>query len=239
MVARRLDEVGPGAREVGPVQPAGELGPGHDRVGVHAHRRAADEGAGRVGVDVGLALGDRLGLAPLLGAGRVTAAQHPLDLVLEFLVHPRAVLGAPLRTCRRTGLRSRSRCLLSRARPVRRTGQSSCSAPGLCTAVPPLFSLSTSYCGSSSLARTVRPDASVSSVIFRSTVPSAVAAVAVPGDVVALRELVGHRRPPSRRRSVLPCPARAGGRAHTSPVPITRSGRDLTPRGSGSGRFVT
>src|SRR5689334_12971623 len=52
--------------------------------------------------------------------------------------------------------------------------QSFVSAPGLCTASPPLFSLVTRYCGSSFDARTVRPAASVSSVIFFSTVPSAV-----------------------------------------------------------------
>src|SRR4051812_14575961 len=54
------------------------------------------------------------------------------------------------------------------------SGQSSCRAPGLWTAVPPLLSLFTSYWGSSALARTFRPAASVSFVIFRWTVPSAV-----------------------------------------------------------------
>ena len=48
------------------------------------------------------------------------------------------------------------------------------SASGLCTAVPPDFSLRTRYCGSSSDAATVRPPASVRSVILRSTVPTAV-----------------------------------------------------------------
>ncbi len=44
----------------------------------------------------------------------------------------------------------------------------------MCTASPPDFSLLTRYCGSSFDARTVRPAASVSSVIFFSTTPSAV-----------------------------------------------------------------
>ena len=56
----------------------------------------------------------------------------------------------------------------------RRSRESFFSAPGLWTASPPLFSLFTRYCGSSFDARTVRPAASVSSVIFFSTVPSAV-----------------------------------------------------------------
>ena len=45
------------------------------------------------------------------------------------------------------------------------------SASGLWTASPPLLSLLTRYCGSSSDARTVRPAASVSLVIFFSTTP--------------------------------------------------------------------
>src|SRR3712207_9082335 len=59
----------PVAREVRPVQPAGQLGAGDDGVLGHAHRHAPDEGALGAAVDVGVAL--RLGfhLAPLLGAG--------------------------------------------------------------------------------------------------------------------------------------------------------------------------
>src|SRR5215204_1060096 len=45
------------------------------------------------------------------------------------------------------------------------------SAEGLCTASPPPFSLRTRYCGSSGEALTVRPPASVSEVILRSTTP--------------------------------------------------------------------
>ena len=44
----------------------------------------------------------------------------------------------------------------------------------MCTAVPPDFSLRTRYCGSSWEALTFRPAASVSSVIFFSTLPTAV-----------------------------------------------------------------
>src|SRR5688572_7930510 len=48
----------------------------------------------------------------------------------------------------------------------------SCSAPGLINALFPILLLSTSYCGSSLLALTLRPPASVSDVISRLTVPS-------------------------------------------------------------------
>src|SRR3569833_4194343 len=73
----------------------------------------------------------------------------------------------------------RTRCSRSPMPPVLllepgRAGHFRCRAAGLCTAVLPLLSLSTSYCGASPLARTVRPAASVSSVIFLCTVPSAV-----------------------------------------------------------------
>src|SRR3954447_14989734 len=58
------------------------------------------------------------------------------------------------------------------ARPMRaRRAQRRLSADGLCTASPPPFSLRTRYCGSSSEALTVRPAASVSEVILRSTTP--------------------------------------------------------------------
>src|SRR5215208_6423005 len=46
-------------------------------------------------------------------------------------------------------------------------------ADGLCTASPPDFSLRTRYCGSSSEALTLRPAASVSEEILRSTWPTA------------------------------------------------------------------
>ncbi|WP_444544046.1 serine hydrolase domain-containing protein [Planomonospora parontospora] len=48
-----------------------------------------------------------------------------------------------------------------------------CSADGLCTAVRPLLSLRTRYCGSSAEAFTVRPASSVRFVIFFSTFPEA------------------------------------------------------------------
>jgi hypothetical protein len=47
------------------------------------------------------------------------------------------------------------------------------SADGLCTASPLPDSLRTRYCGFPSDARTARPAASVSEVIFRNTVPVA------------------------------------------------------------------
>src|SRR3569833_1586262 len=70
----------------------------------------------------------------------------------------------------------RTRCSRSPMPPVLllepgRAGHIRCRAAGLCTAVLLLFFL---YCGSSPLARTVRPAASVSSVNFLCTVPSAV-----------------------------------------------------------------
>src|SRR4051794_41585391 len=50
VVAGGLDQVGTRAREVGAVQPARELGPDHDRVGIDPYGGSADEGARRVAV---------------------------------------------------------------------------------------------------------------------------------------------------------------------------------------------
>src|SRR3954454_8181587 len=186
MVAGGLDEILPGAREGLTGEPAGELGAGDDGVLGHAPRHSADERPGRIGGDVGVALGDRLDLTPLLGPRRVLGLQHALDLVLEFLVDPGIVLRAARGRAGELVLglgHGASWCVgPDRCRAIGsvlvmdrwRGTHFSCSAPGRCTAVRPLFSLRTSYCGSSSLARTVRPEASVSEVIFRSTAPSAV-----------------------------------------------------------------
>src|SRR4051812_11469424 len=186
MVAGGLDEILPGARERLTGEPGGELGAGDDGVLGHAHRHSADERPGRIGGDVGGALGDRLDPTPPLGPRRVLGLQHALDLVLEFLVDPGIVLRAARGRAGELVLglgHGASWCVgPDRCRAIGwvlvmdrwRGTHFSCSAPGRCTAVRPLFSLRTSYCGSSSLARTVRPEASVSEVIFRSTAPPAV-----------------------------------------------------------------
>ena len=168
-------------------------------------------------------------LPPLLGPGGVLGLAASPGSRARVLVDPWAVLRAPLRTFRRTRLRTRSRCLLAvgpaapgRMRSVllQRAGLVHRGAAALLAA--------TSYWGSSLLALTVRPDASVSEVIFRSTVPSAVPPwlFQVTWSPFFSSSAIG---PPRRRGRC--CPARARpGPAHTHSVRITRSGTDLLLR---------
>src|SRR3954452_7592766 len=227
VVAGGLDQARAVVGVVGAVQPARDLRAGGDGVGVHAHRGAAGQGAGRVGVDVGVALRGRFDLAPLLRAGGPLGLEHPLHLVLELLVDAGVVLGAA--AGRELG------ALAHGASCVGSAGQSSCRAPGLCTAVPPLFSLFTSYCGSSSLALTFRPAASVSEVISRCTMPAASEPWLFQVTWSPFSNSSAMTSPAVRSRVVRPpAPAPPRRRAH-----ITRKERGLTPQGGGSGSAVT
>jgi hypothetical protein len=94
---------------------------------------------------------------------------YPLQLMVDLFEFPPHTDRDPPRTRRS-----------ARSRPSAGTGRADApgydrlfSASGLCTAVPPDFSDLTRYWGSSSEARTLRPPASVSEVILRSTVPTA------------------------------------------------------------------
>ena len=108
------------------------------------------------------------------------------------------------------------------------------SASGLCTASPPLFSLRTRYCGSSDDARTVRPQASVSEVIFLITSPSASPPWLLQRTLSPfLNSNMSGRYPPPDPRNVTRTPepgkdedARAqGGRLCTSPSDSASEGR--------------
>src|SRR3954447_9937908 len=219
VVAGGLDQARAVVGVVGAVQPARDLRAGGDGVGVHAHRSAAGQGAGRVGVDVGVALRGRFDLAPLLRAGGPLGLEHALHLVLELLVDAGGVVGA--------AAGREPRALAHGASCVGSAGQSSCRAPGLCTAVPPLFSLFTSYCGSSLLALTFRPAASVSEVIFRCTVPAASEPwlFQVTWSPFLKSSAITSPAVRSRRPSPCPCPSSPPGTHHPKGTRSHPSGR--------------